>query len=233
MERAAAIIVGTLGVLLLTFGALISVRTQHPSAERGVELVAVGELVAQERVRVGPQEATSVAAATPSRPPGVGSGSVPEMAVAGPASAAVTVPTSPPVTSPARSGANGPVPAARLAELLARIEVNGIRFNYRSADLEPTARALLDELATLLRSEPGLRLSISGHTDSDGDPAGNATLSARRARVVLDYLVALGVASAQLGARAAGDGEPVASNDSEAGRQANRRAEVELEGLAP
>ena len=92
---------------------------------------------------------------------------------------------------------------------------------------------MLDELATLLRSEPGLRLSISGHTDSDGDPAGNATLSARRARVVLDYLVALGVASAQLGARAAGDGEPVASNDSEAGRQANRRAEVELEGLAP
>ena len=230
MERAAAIIVGTLGVLLLTFGALVSVRTQHPSAERGVELVAVGELVAQERVRLGPQAATSVGAATPSRPPGVGSGSVPEMAVAGPASAAVTVPTSPPVTvSAAPTGS----PPARLVELLARIEVNGIRFNYRSADLEPTARALLDELATLLRSEPGLRMSISGHTDSDGDPAGNAALSARRARVVLDYLVARGVAPAQLGARAAGAGEPVASNDSEAGRQANRRAEVELEGLAP
>ncbi len=230
MERAAAIIVGTLGVLLLTFGALISVRTQHPSAERGVELVAVGELVAQERVRLGPQPATSVGAATPSRPPSAGSGSVPEMAVAGPASAAVTVPTSPPVTvSAAATGS----PPARLAQLLARIEVNGIRFNYRSADLEPTAREVLDELATLLRSEPGLRLSISGHTDSDGDPAGNAALSARRARVVLDYLVARGAAPAQLGARAAGDGEPVASNDSEAGRQANRRAEVELEGLAP
>ncbi len=114
--------------------------------------------------------------------------------------------------------------------MLGKVKAGGIRFEYRSDDLSPAAVSLLDELASRLQRESTLRLSVVGHTDAEGDAAENAALSARRAAAVVEHLVRGGVADTRLETRAAGHLEPVADNESAAGRSANRRVEIELLG---
>ena len=145
-------------------------------------------------------------------------------------------PSSPVTSSPAPGSAastTAPTAASASPELravLGRVESGGIRFAYRSDDLSPAAVPLLDELALRLNREVPVRLSVAGHTDSDGAPADNAELSARRAAAVVDHLVARGVAAGRLEIRAAGHLEPLADNTSDAGRSANRRVEIKLLG---
>jgi outer membrane protein OmpA-like peptidoglycan-associated protein len=100
-------------------------------------------------------------------------------------------------------------------------------FRTGSAELDPPALALLAQLRAALEAEPGMRLSLTGHTDSQGGPAINDPLSRRRAEAVRDWLTANGIAAERLSAAGRGANEPIADNETPAGRALNRRVEAE------
>ncbi len=86
----------------------------------------------------------------------------------------------------------------------------------------------LDRVAKLLLAYPKAIVQINGHTDNVGQPARNLQLSQERATFVRDYLVKKGLPVARITAKGYGDIEPIANNDTEIGRQANRRSEIVL-----
>ena len=105
---------------------------------------------------------------------------------------------------------------------------SGITFAYNSADVQPQFRRTLDQVAETLAQYNQTYIDVYGHTDSTGSDAYNQTLSERRARSVADYLSSHGVQSARIGTRGYGKTQPIASNDTDAGRAANRRVEVKI-----
>lgn len=104
-----------------------------------------------------------------------------------------------------------------------------IRFPYNSTSriANPTVDEYLVKLAALMK-ESGQRVMLTGHTDSKGDAATNMTLGRRRAEAVQNVLVGKGVNKAQIEVASKGMTEPVASNDTEEGREQNRRVEVRI-----
>ena len=110
-----------------------------------------------------------------------------------------------------------------------RLRVNvpsDFSFDVGRADIKPAMRPVLDEMARNL--DPGVRVWVVGHTDSTGSEATNRPLSVERAQAVRSYLVGRGVASTRINVDGRGEREPVASNDTDAGRAQNRRVEVLL-----
>ncbi|MEL7207428.1 MAG: OmpA family protein, partial [Actinomycetota bacterium] len=103
--------------------------------------------------------------------------------------------------------------------------LEAIRFEYYSEDLSAAGRAELDRVVEFLDVNDGIDLEIEGHTDDIGPAGLNQRLGQRRAEAVRDYLVANGVEADRLTAVGIGEGRPIASNDTEAGREANRRIE--------
>jgi len=99
---------------------------------------------------------------------------------------------------------------------------------FRSNEAELTADAMrkLYPLVTLLKESPKRSILIEGHTDSSGAESYNRDLSERRALAVRDFLVSTGINPERITARGYGEENPVASNNSEAGRRENRRVEV-------
>lgn len=86
----------------------------------------------------------------------------------------------------------------------------------------------LNKLATLLITKPNYSLKISGHTDAVGSEKANQTLSVNRANAVKSYLVKKGVSKNKIEARGFGESQPVADNETEEGRQRNRRVEFNI-----
>lgn len=105
---------------------------------------------------------------------------------------------------------------------------SGITFAYDSADVQPQFQRTLDQVAETLTEYKQTYIDVYGHTDSTGSDAYNEALSQRRATSVADYLSAHGVQSARLGTRGYGETQPIAPNDTDAGRAANRRVEVKI-----
>ena len=105
---------------------------------------------------------------------------------------------------------------------------SGITFAYDSADVQPQFRRTLDQVAETLAQYNQTYIDVYGHTDSTGSDAYNQTLSERRATSVADYLASRGVQPARIGTRGFGESQPIASNDTDAGRAANRRVEVKI-----
>ncbi len=101
-------------------------------------------------------------------------------------------------------------------------------FALGSADLTPAARQSLDSLARVLVQNPDSRLFVKGFTDATGPEAYNLALSEERARAVRGYLTSRGIGANQIDTGGFGAALPVASNDDPAGRQANRRVEIEV-----
>ncbi|HND88171.1 MAG TPA: OmpA family protein [Saprospiraceae bacterium] len=108
-----------------------------------------------------------------------------------------------------------------------------VLFDSGKADLRPEASPALDSLTQFLRKYPRLRVGISGHTDDVGTDEDNQALSARRAQAVHARLLEQGIPPAQVEWKAFGETRPIADNDTEAGRQRNRRVECVLLGNAP
>lgn len=99
-------------------------------------------------------------------------------------------------------------------------------FDTDSAELRPAARTELERIAASLRDAGVEDVSIVGHTDARGDKTYNRDLSQDRAEAVRRYLVEdLGIMGIELSVRGAGESQPVASNETPAGRQSNRRVE--------
>jgi outer membrane protein OmpA-like peptidoglycan-associated protein len=105
---------------------------------------------------------------------------------------------------------------------------NGVTFATDSSAISPAFRATLDQIAQSLRDYPNSLIDVYGHTDSTGSDTYNQALSERRARAVADYLSMRGVAASRIRWQGYGETQPVASNDSEQGRQQNRRVEIKI-----
>jgi outer membrane protein OmpA-like peptidoglycan-associated protein len=105
---------------------------------------------------------------------------------------------------------------------------SGITFAYDSADVQPQFQRTLDQVASTLSQYNQTYIDVYGHTDSTGSDGYNQTLSERRATAVADYLSSRGVQTARIGTRGYGETQPIASNDTDQGRAANRRVEVKI-----
>jgi len=105
---------------------------------------------------------------------------------------------------------------------------SGLLYDFDSDVVRPEAKTNLLELAASLTKYPDTELLIIGHTDQLGSTAYNQNLSERRATAAANYLTSQGVSSSRIGIRGLGETEPVATNETEAGRQANRRVEVAI-----
>jgi outer membrane protein OmpA-like peptidoglycan-associated protein len=110
------------------------------------------------------------------------------------------------------------------------VNMSDVLFDTAQHTLKPGAREKLSKIAGILQSHPGIRLRVEGHTDSVGGSEYNQRLSEERAESVRDYLVQSGIKAADISARGMGKDYPIASNDSAAGRQLNRRVELVITG---
>lgn len=100
-----------------------------------------------------------------------------------------------------------------------------IRFDWASANLDAASKPTLDKLAEVARACPKAKIEIEGHTDAEGTPERNKSLSERRAKAVYDYLAKAGVGADRLTAVGYGETRPIAPNDTAANRAKNRRIE--------
>ena len=105
---------------------------------------------------------------------------------------------------------------------------NTVNFDFNSANLTALAKANLDKLFTVLQENADTNINIYGYTDSKGTDEYNLGLSERRAQAVKNYLTTKGLASSRLISIGMGEKEPIASNDTEAGRAQNRRVEFAI-----
>jgi len=105
---------------------------------------------------------------------------------------------------------------------------SGILFAFDSSKLSPAAQDNVAELAKTLKEYEDTNVLIEGHTDSVGSDSYNKQLSEERADSVSDYLISLGVKNARINEVGYGENQPVADNDTERGRQLNRRVEVAI-----
>lgn len=116
----------------------------------------------------------------------------------------------------------------RVGEGIAVTFESGILFPFDSETLLPAGRSNLQDLARSLQNYPGTEVLIVGHTDATGSDSYNMALSQRRAESAASYLAAQGISRSRIRTQGRGEVEPIASNDSESGRQQNRRVEVAI-----
>lgn len=103
---------------------------------------------------------------------------------------------------------------------------SGILFGFNKTNLSESAKTSLSQFATSLRNNHETNVQIFGYTDNVGTRAANDKVSTERASVVKTYLVNSGVNSSRLSSQGMAWENPVASNDTEAGRAQNRRVEI-------
>lgn len=107
-----------------------------------------------------------------------------------------------------------------------RVAVYGIEFDTGKATVKPESEKVLQEIVTLLENNADWKMTVEGHTDNVGKPATNKKLSEQRAAAVVTWLSKKGIEKKRLTAKGLGDTKPVGDNESEEGRQKNRRVEL-------
>jgi outer membrane protein OmpA-like peptidoglycan-associated protein len=105
---------------------------------------------------------------------------------------------------------------------------DALLFDFGKAELRPEAEIAIAKLAVVLQKNPSLRFEIGGHTDNVGDESSNQTLSEQRALSVYKTLISNKIPPSQLSWKGYGKTKPTTSNDTEEGRQKNRRVECQL-----
>lgn len=114
------------------------------------------------------------------------------------------------------------------------IVLRGVTFDTNSDRLTANAKVILNQVADALNARADIKVEIGGHTDSVGADAYNQKLSERRARSVFDYLVARGIDPSRMQSRGYGETQPVDTNETNEGREVNRRVELKVqEGGTP
>ncbi|MEL7166580.1 MAG: OmpA family protein [Pseudomonadota bacterium] len=126
-----------------------------------------------------------------------------------------------------------PEPEECEAEIAAIQATSKISFEPGNATVDTASLGTMDDIAEILRDCGDIRMEIQGHTDSQGREEMNLNLSQARAQSVLNELRARRVLTATYSARGYGESQPIADNDSEEGREANRRIEFRLIRPAP
>jgi outer membrane protein OmpA-like peptidoglycan-associated protein len=112
------------------------------------------------------------------------------------------------------------------------VNLSDVLFDTAKSTLKPGAREKLARVSGILVTHPDLKLEIEGHTDSVGSDSYNQSLSERRAESVRGYLVSQNIAAPTITVAGFGESRPVATNDTAAGRQRNRRVELVVSGDA-
>jgi len=110
------------------------------------------------------------------------------------------------------------------------VNMSDVLFDTGKYTLRAGAREKLARVAGILAGHPGLQLQVEGYTDSVGSEAMNQQLSEHRASSVRDYLTSAGIPAGSVTAKGLGESMPVATNDTPAGRQQNRRVELVVSG---
>ncbi len=108
------------------------------------------------------------------------------------------------------------------------VDLYNIYFETNSFAILPNSESELDRVVKFLNSNKKLIVEIQGHTDSSGNAANNLSLSEQRAKAVVDYLAEKGIAGTRLKYKGYGDTQPIASNNTEEGRQRNRRTTIKI-----
>ena len=110
------------------------------------------------------------------------------------------------------------------------VNMSDVLFDTAKFSLRPEAREKLAKVAGIVSGHPGLRLDVEGHTDNVGGDDYNQKLSEERGSAVRDYLIAAGNGANSVSSKGFGKTQPVASNETAAGRQQNRRVELVISG---
>jgi outer membrane protein OmpA-like peptidoglycan-associated protein len=110
------------------------------------------------------------------------------------------------------------------------VNMADVLFAFGKYDLKSDAQIKLAKLVGIVQAHPGLQLAIEGHTDNIGSDEANMKLSQQRADTVRSFLVQQGLAPDMVTAVGLGEGEPVADNSTNEGRQKNRRVEIIVSG---
>lgn len=105
---------------------------------------------------------------------------------------------------------------------------SGLLFDFDSAELREEAKENLEQLAEIMGEDDNTELLIVGHTDSVGEAQYNQNLSERRADSAADFIISQGIGAIRVDTEGRGETEPIGDNDTEAGRQENRRVEVAI-----
>ena len=120
----------------------------------------------------------------------------------------------------------------RLAQIRSRLNADPLvvyfETNASSLDFTAEQRSFIADLVYYLDNVPGASLRVIGHTDNRGDRGYNVALSRRRAQFVQNYLDRNGISASRINTAGRGPDAPLAANDTEQGRQRNRRVEVRL-----
>jgi outer membrane protein OmpA-like peptidoglycan-associated protein len=110
------------------------------------------------------------------------------------------------------------------------ISLSDILFDVGRSAIKPGSQANIERIAVVLRQYPQHQILVEGHTDATGSEEFNLRLSQDRANAVRSALVNGGVDASKISAEGFGESQPVASNDTPAGRQQNRRVEIVIVG---
>lgn len=108
------------------------------------------------------------------------------------------------------------------------IRLNNVFFDFDKATLRPESFQELDRVVALLTENPTIEIELAGHTDNVGSDAYNLSLSQQRANSVTQYLISKGISSGRVTPKGYGESVPVATNDTDEGRQLNRRVEFKI-----
>lgn len=107
-----------------------------------------------------------------------------------------------------------------------KIILRGVNFATASADVEINAQAILENVASEMKAYPQISVMVTGHTDAQGSDRYNQDLSERRAAAVREFLVQAGIDPSRVSSSGYGESQPIADNDTEEGRELNRRVEL-------
>lgn len=134
-------------------------------------------------------------------------------------------------TAPAPEAAPEPEPQKRVEVRDNKIVINEkVQFEFDSAKIKDVSHSLLDEVAQVIKDNPQIKkIRVEGHASSEGSDEHNLSLSDRRAKAVMKYLTdKAGVTKGKLSAKGFGETQPIASNDTEDGKEKNRRVEFTI-----
>ncbi|MFB3851043.1 MAG: OmpA family protein [Acidobacteriota bacterium] len=101
-----------------------------------------------------------------------------------------------------------------------------VNFDSGKSVIKPESKPIIEQIVRMMKSNPGLKIRVEGHTDNMGDPKSNKTLSEERAKAVVSALVAGGIDINRLSSAGFGQDKPITDNKTEEGRAKNRRVEL-------
>jgi outer membrane protein OmpA-like peptidoglycan-associated protein len=106
--------------------------------------------------------------------------------------------------------------------------LDDVHFDTGRSTLKESSYPALNDIVEIMKLKPNMKIEIGGHTDNVGDPQANMRLSVERARSVRNYLMSKGISSNRLTSEGYGETRPISDNNTEIGRQENRRTEVTI-----